>query len=117
MTSAHLHHILDEIDFLIEASAPLCRESFLGDATMRRAFVRSLEVIGVAAARIPAAGGETEDDLFGAAAIYRRVCRDPFEVDYDLVWEVVAREILDLRPRIQALLAAQGDADQSGSNR
>ena len=50
----YLQHILDEADYLIEQSQDLDVGMFLEDDTLRRAFVRSLEIIGEAAKRIPA---------------------------------------------------------------
>ncbi len=49
----YLRHILDEAEYLIEHSRGLSREQFMKDPTLQRAFVRSLEVIGEAAKRIP----------------------------------------------------------------
>jgi uncharacterized protein with HEPN domain len=48
-----LRHILAETDYLMRESAVLRKEAFLASETLRRAFVRSLEVIGEAAKRIP----------------------------------------------------------------
>lgn len=114
-----LGHILDEIEYLLEASASLCRERFLGDETLRRAFVRSLTIIGEATKKLPAEVTEAHPDIEwrAMAGMRDRLIHDYFGVDYELVWEVVASKIPDLRPRIQALIAAQGDAGPSGSNR
>ncbi len=49
----YLRHILVEADYLIERSAGLSFEDFSGDETLRRAFVRSLEIIGEAAKKVP----------------------------------------------------------------
>lgn len=45
----YLRHIVAEADYLVGASANLEKEQFLVDETLRRAFVRSLEIIGEAA--------------------------------------------------------------------
>ena len=45
----HLRHILDEIEYLAGAASSLDRTAFLADGTFRRAFARSLEIIGEAA--------------------------------------------------------------------
>jgi hypothetical protein len=42
----YLRHILTEADFLVEAARDLTLERFEEDATLQRAFLRSLEVIG-----------------------------------------------------------------------
>jgi uncharacterized protein with HEPN domain len=44
----YLKHILDESAYLYERSRGLTRKAFLQDETLKRAFVRSLEVIGEA---------------------------------------------------------------------
>lgn len=45
----YLRHILAEADYLIGKSAGLTADQFMADETLRRAFVRSLEIIGEAA--------------------------------------------------------------------
>ncbi|MBW1998821.1 MAG: hypothetical protein JRJ29_12765 [Deltaproteobacteria bacterium] len=42
----YLHHIMDEIEYLIDRSANLSKEDFLDDETLKRAFVRSKELRG-----------------------------------------------------------------------
>lgn len=49
-----LQHIRDEIEYLQYSAEGLKKAEFLSDGTMKRAFVRSLEVIGEAAKQIPA---------------------------------------------------------------
>ena len=49
----YLQHILVEADYLIGQSTGLTWERFSGDETLRRAFVRSLEIIGEAAKKVP----------------------------------------------------------------
>jgi len=49
----YLRHILDEADYIIGKSKGLNKKSFLKDETLKRAFVRSIEIIGEAVQRIP----------------------------------------------------------------
>ena len=49
----YLRHILAEADYLIGRSKGLSPETFEADDTPRRAFTRSLEVIGEAAKKLP----------------------------------------------------------------
>lgn len=49
----YLHHILDECTYLLHETQTLPRAEFLRDQTLRRAFVRSLEIIGEAAKHLP----------------------------------------------------------------
>lgn len=49
----YLKHIRDEISYLESKSSGIDKLEFLGDETRKRAFIRSLEVIGEAAKNIP----------------------------------------------------------------
>ena len=49
----YLRHMLAEAEYLQAASAGLSRAQFQNDATLRRAVVRSLEIIGEAAKKVP----------------------------------------------------------------
>lgn len=52
-TIEYLHHILDAIRYLVEQSSSLTEDEFYGDPTHKRAFVRSLEIVGEAAKQLP----------------------------------------------------------------
>ena len=104
----YLRHILVEADYLIGRSAGLSFEEFLADETLRRAFVRSLEIIGEAAKKVP------EDFRLGRPAVeWRamagmrdRLIHDYFGVDYELVWDVVQKRIPQLRGQVSLMLEA-----------
>ncbi|MEK6408252.1 MAG: HepT-like ribonuclease domain-containing protein [Acidobacteriota bacterium] len=49
----YLRHILDETDFLTNRFARVSKEDFLTDETLKRAAVRSLEIIGEAVKKLP----------------------------------------------------------------
>ena len=49
----YLKHILDEIDFVLEKSKLIDENRFMRDEMTKRAFVRSLEIIGEATKNIP----------------------------------------------------------------
>lgn len=49
----YLRHMLEEADFLVAETRELTKQEFLGDKILRRAFVRSIEVIGEAAKQVP----------------------------------------------------------------
>jgi uncharacterized protein with HEPN domain len=48
-----LRHILDETGYLISASQGLSKDRFMGSETLKRAFVRSIEIIGEGSKKIP----------------------------------------------------------------
>ena len=49
-----LKHIADECSYLLSISIELSKDNFLEDETLKRAVVRSLEIIGEATKKIPA---------------------------------------------------------------
>ena len=49
----YLRHILDETGYLMDRVQGLTWDQFMRDATLKRAFVRSLEIIGEASKQIP----------------------------------------------------------------
>ncbi len=51
--SDYLRHILAEVEYLLDQSRTLNYERFVTDPTLRRAFVRSLEIIGEAVKNLP----------------------------------------------------------------
>ena len=102
----YLHHILVETDYLIAHSDGLTRDAFLSNDTLRRAFVRSLEIIGEAAKKVP-------DDFRARCSAIEwraltgmrdRLIHHYFGVDYELVRDVVQNRIPELRRQIDSIL-------------
>lgn len=50
----YLRHIAEECSYILSVSNGLSKEAFLNDETLKRAIVRSLEIIGEATKRVPA---------------------------------------------------------------
>jgi uncharacterized protein with HEPN domain len=102
----YLRHILVEADYLIARSAGLSYEAFTADETLRRAFVRSLEVIGEAAKKVPDEfrAAHPAVEWRAMAGVRDRLIHDYFGVDFELVWDVVRHRIPTLRAQIARLL-------------
>jgi uncharacterized protein with HEPN domain len=49
----YLRHIQDEAEYLAARMKGMSKENFMRDQTVKRAFVRSIEIIGEAAKRVP----------------------------------------------------------------
>ena len=49
----YLRHILAEVDYLLQESEGLDKDAFLESQTLRRAFVRALEIVGEATKQLP----------------------------------------------------------------
>lgn len=109
--SDFLRHILEEADYLAEAASELSQEDFLADQTVQRAFVRSIEIVGEAAKKLPRDWRATHPDVdWGAMAGMRdRLIHGHFGVDYEIVWEVASRRLPQLRSAIARLIEAESD--------
>jgi len=104
----YLRHILVEADYLIGRSEGLSFEAFTADETLRRAFVRSLEIIGEAAKKVPDDFRATHSEVEWRAMAGMRdvLIHDYFGVDLELVWDVVRNRVPVLRSQIVSILKA-----------
>jgi len=91
----YLRHMRDECRYLMDASAGLEQSAFFQDETFKRAFVRSIKVIGEAAKQVP-------DDFRtrypqiewrAIAGMRDRLIHSYFGIDYYIVWDVVSNKI------------------------
>lgn len=99
----YLQHILDETNYIMVHSVGLNKMMFVQDETLKRAYVRSIEVIGEAVKQLPndlrQKCGSIEWRLL--AGMRDRLIHNYFGIDYDLVWDVVASKIPELDAKIR----------------
>ena len=101
-----IRHILDEIDFLIDSSKGLEYEVLIKDETLKRAFVRSLEVIGEATKNISSQFRQKHPDIEWRelAGLRDKLIHRYFGVKWEIVWDVVKNQIPELKERIEGIL-------------
>lgn len=104
----YVRHIRDSISKLESFVAGLSREEFMDDrnAVVQSGVVRELEVIGEAASKLSADYRKAHPDLPWREMIDTRnkMIHDYLSVDYALVWEILVKDLPELRLKIKALL-------------
>ena len=103
----YLKHIQDECLYLISISENLLFDDFIKDETLKRAVVRSLEIIGEATKKIPADVKVKWNSIQwkNIAGMRDRLIHDYIGVNYKIVWDVMKNKIPEMNQQISSFLS------------
>lgn len=102
----YLKHIRDECEYLVDASEGLFYGKFIDDKTLKRAFVRSLEIIGEATKQIPADFKQNYPQVNWKEMAGMRdvLIHSYFGINYNIVWDVVVHYIPPLLENMNEII-------------
>ncbi|XGV87394.1 MAG: DUF86 domain-containing protein [Limnothrix sp. BL-A-16] len=102
----YLQHIIDETSYLILTSQGLSQDEFTQNETLKRAYARSLEIIGEAVKYLPDEVRQQHSgiDWRAIAGMRDRLIHHYFGIDYDIVWDVVINKVPQLDAEIREIL-------------
>ncbi len=102
-----LRHILAECDYIVSVITPgMTQDEMLRNETLKRAVVRSLEIIGEATKKIPADIKLRWNDISwkNMAGMRDRLIHDYMGINYYIVWDVVKNIIPEIREQVSTVI-------------
>ena len=99
----YLKHIHDECLYILSVSKDdLSKDDLLNNETLKRAIIRSLEIIGEATKNIPAEFKVKWDSINwkSMAGMRDRLIHDYMGINYSIVWDVIINKIPELSKQV-----------------
>lgn len=109
----YLRHIQDECLFVLSViGAETKKEDLISNETLKRAVVRSLEIIGEATKKIPVDFKLKWNSINwkNMAGMRDRLIHDYMGVNYSIVWDVVKNKIPELSLQIKQVIDVEDSA-------
>lgn len=104
--SIFLHHIIDEINFLISQTTDLNYNKFMESEVLKKASARSLEIIGEAVKNLSLDFRKKHKDIEWRklAGLRDKIIHYYFGVNWDILWDVIEDKLPEIKIRIEAIL-------------
>lgn len=104
--------MLDEISYIEDVLSSTDKARFLSDQTLKRSFVRSIEIIGEAARKIPDnfRARHSDIDWKRITGMRDKLIHDYFGVDYTIVWDVAINKLPELKQKITQIVESEENA-------
>lgn len=106
----YLRHIQDECLFVLSViGAETKKEDLISNETLKRAVIRSLEIIGEATKKIPVDFKLKWNSINwkNMAGMRDRLIHDYMGVNYSIVWDVLKNKIPELSIQIQEVIDSE----------
>jgi uncharacterized protein with HEPN domain len=104
----YLKHIRDECLYILSVTqdSALTKDKLIQDETIKRAIVRSLEIIGEATRKIPSDFKIKWDSINWKhmAGMRDRLIHDYMGINYSIVWDVIKNKIPELYIQIKNVI-------------
>jgi uncharacterized protein with HEPN domain len=101
-----LQHIIDEAKEACKYAEEVSFDEFLKDGKTARAIIRSMEVIGEAASKLPVDCREQHPDIpwHNIIGMRNRLIHAYFDIDYYTLWQTVKKNLPPLIIQVESIL-------------
>jgi uncharacterized protein with HEPN domain len=101
-----IRHILDEIQFIFKYTAGKNSDQVFHDEVLRRAVIRSIEIIGEAVKKVPPGikSAHPEIEWRKMAGTRDILIYNYMGVDFDIVWHIIEDKLPNLEKQLVVIL-------------
>lgn len=107
----YIRHMQDEILYISAQAEHLEFEDLIKNETLKRAIIRSIEIIGEASKKLSPEfkNKHPEVEWRAMGGMRDKLIHDYFGIDYYIVWDVIKNEIPILKESLEKILLSNQD--------